>query len=118
MDTVEPKERYHAQQSYLMRIPSPFWRDLKRARSSFQGLPEAMRFGRFHTWGHFHDDDGDRRLPMLKYIRGGRSVSNNAQVRGFAHGDDRIDGWHHIQYLGEYMVCGYPLTRIMTSDEI
>jgi hypothetical protein len=78
-------------------------------RSSFQGPPEAMRFGRFQSKGNVHNRDGDRRLPMMKPIREGESVSEDVQARRFVCEDERIDGWDHVQYLGERMVCRYPL---------
>jgi hypothetical protein len=74
---------------------------------SFRGLPDAMRFDRFQKGGSIHDLDGDRRLPMVKLIRADGSVFEDVQSRRLVY--DEIDGWDHVQYLGEHMVRGYPL---------
>jgi hypothetical protein len=93
-----------------MRIPSPFWGKLNFLGESFRGSPDAMRFGRFQRGGNSHDRDGDRRLPMMSYVRAGGSVFTDVRNHRLVYESDRIDGWHHVQYLGEHMVCGYTLT--------
>lgn len=54
----------------------------------------------------------------MSYVRAGGSVFEDAQCHRLVYEEDKIDGWHHVQYLGEHMVCGYPLMRIITSDEL
>jgi hypothetical protein len=92
-----------------MRIPSPFWGRLNRIGGSFRGLPEATRFDRFQRGGNIYDRDGDRRLPMTRLVQADGSVFEDAQSRRLVYEDDKIDGWDHVQYLGEHMVRGYPL---------
>jgi hypothetical protein len=92
-----------------MRIPSPFWGSLNRMRGSFRGLPEAMRFDYFQRCRSIYDRDGDRRLPMIGSTRADQSVFEYALSRGLIYENDKIDGWDHVQYLGEHMVRGYPL---------
>jgi hypothetical protein len=89
-----------------MRIPSPFWGKLNCMGRSFLGLPEAMRFGRFQRGESIH---GDRRLPTMRLIRDDGSVFEDVQSRCFTYGYEKIDGWDHVQHLGEHMVRRYPL---------
>jgi hypothetical protein len=79
---------------------------------SFRGLPEAMRIGCFQRGGNFRDRDGDRRLPMMSFVRADGSVFEDAQSRSLVYASDEIDGWDHVQYLGEHMVRGYPLCTV------
>lgn len=75
---------------------------------SFRGLPEAVRFDRFRRGGSIYDRDGDRRLPMIKLIRADGSVFEDVQSRHLVYKYNSMDGWDHVQYLGEHMVRGYP----------
>jgi hypothetical protein len=102
VDTDKPKDRYRAQRGDLMRIPSPFWGRLNRMVGSFRGSAEALWFGSSQTGGNNYDPDGDRRLPMMK-------VSEDTQPSRIVYENEKIDGWDHIQYLGEHMVSRYPL---------
>lgn len=70
---------------------------------SYRGLPEAMSFSRFQTGVRGRRIHGDQRLPTMKLIGVDRSVFEDIQSR-FAYGHDKIDGWDHVQYLGEHMV--------------
>ena len=87
-----------------MSIPSPFWGSLNRMKGSFRGLPEAMKFDRSKRGGIFHDRDEDRCLPIMSVIR--------PDTPGFEYvqGNEKIDGWQHVQYLGEHMVPEHSFT--------
>ena len=85
-----------------MRIPSPFWGRLSRMVGSFRGSAEALWFGNSQTGGNIYHPDRDRRLPMM-------SLSSDTQPRRLVYEDEKMDGWDHIQYLGEHMVRKYPL---------
>lgn len=51
----------------------------------------------------------DRRLAMINLVRVNGSVLEDVQSRRLLYEDERIDGWDHVQYLGEHMVRGHPL---------
>lgn len=111
METDKLGDRYRAQRGDLIPIPSPFWGSLNRLGGSFRGLPEAMRFDRFQKGESTHDRGGDRRLAMINLRREGGYVVEDVHSRRLVYEDERkTDGWHHVQYLGELMVRGYPLT--------
>ncbi|KAF2812279.1 uncharacterized protein BDZ99DRAFT_518138 [Mytilinidion resinicola] len=90
------KNRYRAQRTDLMRIPSPFWGSVNRMGSSYRDSSDAMTFDRFQRGEVVHSRNGDRRLPMKQIIE-------EIHSRRLVLADDRIDGWDHIQYLGEHM---------------
>ena len=113
METDKSRDRYRAQRGDFLRIPSPFWGSLNRIGGSFRGLPEAMRFDRFQRGRSIYDRGEDRRLNMIDFIRADGSVFEDAQ----SHEPEEIDGWDHVQYLGEHMVRAYPLIYFMTSDK-
>ncbi len=87
-----------------MRIPSPFCGHLSNIGRSFQGLPAAMRLDSFQDGRHFRHGDTDRRLPIMRLTRADGSGSEDIETRRFVLEDEKIDGWDHIQYLGEHMV--------------
>jgi hypothetical protein len=87
-----------------MTIPSPFWGKLNRMGGSFRGLPEAMRFDRFQRSGNICGRDKDRRLPIMTVIRTDAPGFEDVQE------NEKIDGWEHVQYLGEHMVRSYSHT--------
>ena len=80
-----------------MRIPSPFWGRLSSVVGSLRGSAEALWFGSSQTGGNIYDPDGDRRLPMMR-------ISEDTQPRRLVYENEEMDGWDHIQYLGEHMV--------------
>jgi hypothetical protein len=69
---------------------------------SFGGSAEAAWFGSSQAEGNIYDPDGDRRLPMIR-------LSEDTQSSRVVYEDEKMDGWDHIQYLGEHMVRKYPL---------
>jgi hypothetical protein len=85
-----------------MRIPSPFWGNLSHTKRSFRGAVDAMWFGSSVDGANIGSSDGDRRLPVLR-------LSEDTQSRGLAYQSKAIDGWDHLQYLGEHMVGKYLL---------
>jgi hypothetical protein len=36
-------------------------------------------------------------------------LSEDTQSPRLVYEDEKLDGWDHLQYLGEHMVCGYYL---------
>lgn len=114
--TDKSRDRYRAQRGDSIRIPSPFWGSLNRIGGSFRGLPEAMKFDRFQRGGSNYDRGGDRRLNMINHIHE-RSIFENASSRRLVYEDEKIDGWDHVQHLGEHMIRGYHFIWNMTSDE-
>ena len=68
-----------------------------------------MRFDRFQRGGSIYDRGGDRRLNMINLIRADGSVFEDAQSCRLVNEPEEIDGWDHVQYLGEHMVRAYPL---------
>ena len=97
MITDKSKDRYRAQRGDVMRIPSPFWGRVNRMVGSFRGSAEAMWFGNPPNRGSIYDPDADRRLPMIR-------LSEDTQSRRLVYEHEEIDGWDHLQYLGEHMV--------------
>jgi len=85
-----------------MRIPSPFWGRLSCIVGSLRGSAEALWFGSSQIGRNIYNPDGDRRLPMMR-------LSEDNQSRRLIYEDEKLDGWDHIQYLGEHMVRRYPL---------
>ena len=94
-----------------MHIPSPFWEKMRLLDSSFRGLPSAMRF---HSQGGraFHEHHGDRRLPILQSIRVGGFGCEDISAPRLVYDEDKVDGWEHVQYLGERMVSENPLLEM------
>ena len=64
------------------------------------------------------DQDGDRRLPILQSIRVGGTGHEHIPALRFVHENDKIDGWDHVQYLGEQMVSACYLMPTSTSKEL
>lgn len=89
-----------------MRIPSPFWGELNRMKATLHGVIEAMKVDRFQRVGGIHNRGRDRRLPMIRIIGEGGLVNEDDQPGRVMYRPDSIDGWDHVQYLGEHMVCG------------
>jgi hypothetical protein len=85
-----------------MRIPSPFWGRLSTMVGNLRGSAEAMWFGNSKRGAEIYGPHGDRRLPMMR-------LSEDTQSRRLVYESEEIDGWDHVQYLGEHMVCKYPL---------
>lgn len=102
MDTDKSKDRYRAQRGDLMRIPSPFWGRLSRMVGSFRGSAEALWLGSSQIGENVYDPNGDRRLPMMR-------LCEDTIFRPLVYENEKIDGWDHIQYLGEHMVRRHPL---------
>jgi hypothetical protein len=71
---------------------------------SFRGSAEALWFGSSQTGGNIFDPGGDRRLPMMR-------LSEDTEPRRLVYESEMLDGWDHIQYLGEHMVRRDPLMR-------
>ncbi|KAF1996938.1 hypothetical protein P154DRAFT_607356 [Amniculicola lignicola CBS 123094] len=91
------KNRYRAQRADLMRIPSPFWGSVNRMGSSYRGSSDVMTFNSFRRGETLHSYNADRRLPMMQ-------ITEEIHSRRLVLDDERIDGWDHIQYLGEHMI--------------
>ncbi|PQE10655.1 heterokaryon incompatibility protein [Rutstroemia sp. NJR-2017a BBW] len=91
------KDRYRAQRGDLMRIPSPFWGRLSSMVGSFQGSAEALWLGSSPIGENIYNPSGDRRLPMMR-------LSEDTISRRLVYEAEGIDGWDHIQYLGENMI--------------
>jgi hypothetical protein len=69
---------------------------------SFPGSAEVLWFGSSQIGGNIYDPAGDRRLPMMR-------LSEDAQSRRLVYESEKLNGWDHIQYLGEHMVRRDPL---------
>lgn len=68
-----------------------------------------MRFGHSQGGKGIHARGGDRRLSTIQLVRADGSVSEDVQTCHLVYEDEKMDGWDHVQYMGEHMVRGYPL---------
>jgi hypothetical protein len=84
-----------------MSIPSPFLGYRNHIGGSLSTLPEAMRFD--HSKKRVQTKGEDRRLPVMHVMRVDSREYYQSPQR-----EQRLDGWEHIQYLGEHMVGSYP----------
>ena len=61
--------------------------------------------------------DRDRRLSIIRTIRPDRSLSDDSYFPNHVWVDPSIEGWYHIQHLGEHMVFRYIYTLFAVSNE-
>jgi hypothetical protein len=104
-----------------MRMPSPFLDQLMRMNGYSRGsggLPQAIVYGQSYRprqidmpkKGQYkvtyeQSEAEDRRLPMLRRIRGAESAYSDIPL-GESGSNNRVAiGVDHIRYLGENMVC-------------
>ena len=113
-DDLKTTDRYQAQRSDMMHIPSPFLERLMGMNGSSRGLPEAIVYGQSRGRGGVYKPNkgnnkqkqaADRRLPMLHRIRGAGSAYSNIPLSELVPINREFIGWDHVQYLGENMVC-------------
>ena len=102
-------DRYRAQRGDLMHIPSPFWGNLNGIHKSLGRLPEVLKFANPKRDLDSYGGDVDRRLPMINTIGADEPRFHSVQSRLPLHQNENIDGWEHIQYLGEHLVRGNPV---------
>ena len=76
-----------------------------------------MTFGRFRRGPSIYDRGEDRRLTMINFMREHGSEFDDVQCRRLVYENEEIDGWDHVQHLGEHMVRAYALKGVMTSDK-
>jgi hypothetical protein len=96
-----------------MRMPSPFWGNLLWSQK--HRFPSAVRFDTFRCGNNQANEENDRRLPVLRPLRGDGLLFEHGQpgYNLWSSLSMNVDEVDDIQYLGECMVCTACLIAVM-----